>query len=79
MDFVNIGAGRGVSVLEIVDTFERVTGRHVQYRLGARRPGDVAEVWADTSKAWRLLGWRPEFSLEDALRDAWRWEERLRG
>ena len=78
MDFVNIGAGRGISVLEIVDTFERVTGRHVQYRLGARRPGDVAEVWADTSKAWRLLGWRPEFSLEDALRDAWRWEERLR-
>lgn len=78
LQFVNIGAGRGVSVLEIVETFERVTGKHVPYRIGARRQGDVPEVWADIKKAWRLLGWKPEFTLEDALRDAWKWEQTIR-
>ena len=78
MEYVNVGAGRGVSVLEIVETFERVTGQKVPYRIGARRAGDVPAIWADTAKAHRLLGWEPEFTLEDALRDAWRWEQTLR-
>ena len=75
---MNIGAGRGVSVLEIIETFEQVTGKHVPYRIGPRRSGDVAEIWADIKKAWRLLGWKPEYSLEDALRDAWKWEQTIR-
>lgn len=79
LQFVNIGAGRGVSVLEIIETFEQVTGKHVPYRMGPRRSGDVAEIWADIKKAWRLLGWKPEYSLEDALRDAWKWEQTIRG
>ena len=78
MEYVNVGAGHGVSVLEIVQTFERVTGQKVPYRIGARRAGDVPAIWADTAKAHRLLGWEPEFTLEDALRDAWRWEQTLR-
>lgn len=78
LQFVNIGAGRGVSVLEIIETFEQVTGKHVPYRIGPRRSGDVAEIWADIKKAWRLLGWKPEYSLEDALRDAWKWEQTIR-
>lgn len=78
MEYVNVGAGRGVSVLEIVETFERVTGQKVPYRIGARRAGDVPAIWADTAKAHRLLAWEPEFTLEDALRDAWRWEQTLR-
>lgn len=78
MEYVNVGAGRGVSVLEIVETFERVTAQKVPYRIGARRAGDVPAIWADTAKAHRLLAWEPEFTLEDALRDAWRWEQTLR-
>jgi len=75
----NVGAGRGITVLEIVKTFERVTGKKVNYELTARRAGDIEMVWADTSLAEKELGWRAERSLDEALLSAWRWEERRAG
>jgi UDP-glucose 4-epimerase len=71
---VNLGTGRGISVLELVRAFEKVTRRHVPYKIAARRAGDVAEVYADPSLAQQLLGWRAELDLEAMCRDAWRWQ-----
>ncbi|GAB6067743.1 UDP-glucose 4-epimerase GalE [Methylothermus subterraneus] len=70
----NLGTGRGYSVLEVVRAFAQVTGRPVPYRIVARRPGDVAEVYADPTLAAKELGWRAEFGIEAMVRDAWRWQ-----
>jgi UDP-glucose 4-epimerase len=71
---VNVGTGHGVSVREIVLTFERETGQRVPCREVARRDGDVAAVWADPGLAERELGWRAELDLAAMCRDAWRWQ-----
>lgn len=71
---LNLGTGRGVSVLEAVRAFERASGRSIPYERVARRAGDVAECYADPSLAERLLGWRAALSLDDMCRDAWRWQ-----
>jgi UDP-glucose 4-epimerase len=71
---VNLGTGRGVSVLELVQAFARASGREIPYEIVARRAGDVAQVYADPSLAQRLLGWRAELDLEAMCRDAWRWQ-----
>ena len=71
---VNLGTGRGVSVLELVHAFEEVSGRHIPYDIVDRRPGDVAEVYADPAMANRLLGWRTGLDIRDMCRDAWRWQ-----
>ncbi len=71
---VNLGTGRGISVLELVRTFEKVSGRPIPYEIVARRPGDVAAVYADPSLAQRLLGWRARFDVDAMCRDAWRWQ-----
>jgi UDP-glucose 4-epimerase len=71
---VNLGTGRGYSVLEVVDAFERVTGRKVAHEIVARRPGDSASSYADTSLAARELGWRARFGIEEMCRDSWRWQ-----
>lgn len=73
----NIGTGKGVSVLELINTFERVNGVTVPYEIGPRRPGDVASVYADPSKAEKLLGWKAEKTLEDSLKDAWNWQQTI--
>lgn len=70
----NLGTGNGHSVLEVVRTFERISGRIVPYRIEARRTGDVAECWACPDKAASELGWRATRSLEDMLADSWRWQ-----
>jgi UDP-glucose 4-epimerase len=75
----NLGTGTGHTVLEVVRTFERVTGVKLNYRVVERRPGDIEQVWADTSLANRELGWRAEKGLEEMLESAWRWEQRYRG
>jgi UDP-glucose 4-epimerase len=72
---VNLGAGRGVSVLEMIRAFEQASGRPVPYRIAARRPGDVARCYADASLAESLLGWRAERDLAAMCRDSWRWQE----
>jgi UDP-glucose 4-epimerase len=71
---VNLGTGRGYSVLEVVRAFERATGAAVPYEFEPRRAGDIAAYWADPSLANRELGWRSKFGLEDMCRDAWRWQ-----
>lgn len=71
---VNLGTGRGASVLELVTTFEQVTGKSVPFEIVARRDGDVAAVWADPTLAARELGWKAELDLAAMCRDAWRWQ-----
>jgi UDP-glucose 4-epimerase len=71
---INLGTGVGYSVLEMVAAFERAAGRPVPYRTQPRRPGDVAEVWADPAKAARVLGWHAEYGLDRMCEDAWRWQ-----
>ena len=70
----NLGTGKGTSVLELVRAFERATGVRVPYEIAPRRPGDIAECYADAGKARRVLGWHAEKSVEDMCRDAWRWQ-----
>ena len=72
---INLGAGRGYSVLEVVRAFEAASGCPVPYRIVDRRPGDVPEYWADPSLAASLLGWRTEYGLDAICRDAWHWQE----
>ena len=71
---VNLGTGRGVSVLELVRAFEQASGRSIPMEFVPRRPGDVAAVYADPSLAGQLLGWRAELDVEAMCRDAWRWQ-----
>ena len=73
---INLGTGRGTSVLELVQAFERASGREVAYEIVARRPGDVAEVYADPSLAHELLGWRAKLDIDAMCRDAWHWQSR---
>ena len=71
---VNLGTGRGVSVLELLHGFEKASGRPIPYQIVARRPGDVAEVYADPALARELLGWEASLDVEAMCRDAWRWQ-----
>jgi UDP-glucose 4-epimerase len=73
----NVGTGKGVSVLEVLHTFTAVNRVQLPFVLGPRRAGDVESVYADTQRCTEVLGWRAELGLEDALRDAWRWQQRL--
>lgn len=70
----NLGTGRGYSVLEMIAGFERVSGREIPYEIVARRPGDIAECYADPSTAASELQWRAQFDLERMLEDSWRWQ-----
>ncbi len=71
---VNLGTGKGVSVLDMIRTFETVNNCKVPYRITDRRPGDIAKCWADTTLANQLLGWTAKHDLQDMCRDAWRWQ-----
>lgn len=73
----NIGTGSGRSVLEVLHTFQAVNGVSVPHVMGPRRPGDVESVYADTARSREVLGWSADLGLEEALRDAWRWQQRL--
>lgn len=72
---VNLGTGQGVSVLDMVKAFEQASGRTIPYEIVERRPGDIAECWAQPSLAEQLLGWKASRSLEQMCEDAWRWQE----
>ena len=72
---VNLGTGRPVSVLEMVRAFEQASGRAVRYQLVARRPGDVAQCWADPALAQTLLGWSAQHGVDRMCQDAWRWQD----
>lgn len=72
VNIYNLGTGKGTSVLELVNTFEKVTGKKIKYRIVEKREGDIAEVYADPSKAKEELGWIAEYDIEDMCRDAYR-------
>ena len=74
----NLGTGEGSSVLEVVQAFEEVTGEKLSYKVVGRRPGDVVSVYADTTKANEILGWKTQRTMEEALASAWKWEQKLR-
>lgn len=76
-DYFNLGTGVGNTVLEVINSFERSTGVKINYEIVGRRAGDIEKVWADTSKANRLLGWHAEISLDDTMKSAWAWEKNL--
>lgn len=76
-EIFNLGTGNGVSVLEAIKAFEKVSGTKLNYTLGPRRPGDVVAIYADNTKAKKLLGWEPEYDIEDMMRTAWKWELKL--
>ena len=73
----NLGTGRGLSVLELVNTFQKVNGVKVPYRIVDRREGDIEKVWADPAFANKELGWTAQETVEETLRTAWKWELRL--
>src|SRR5690606_33012726 len=77
VDVFNIGTGKGNSVMELVNGFQEVTGVPINYEIGERRPGDVVSIFADVSKAEKVLGWKAEHNVNEALRDAWKWQEYL--
>jgi len=77
-EYFNIGTGTGVSVLEVVNTFEKATGVKVNYKIVDRRPGDIEKIYADTAMANTVLGWKAETSLSDTLLSAWNWEKKIR-
>ena len=72
----NLGTGKGYSVLEVLHAYERACGRALPYVVDARRPGDVAECWADPSKARRELGWEARYGIEKMCEDSWNWQQR---
>lgn len=76
-EYFNIGTGKGSSVLEIVNTFEKATGKKVPYKMAPRRAGDITAAYADTSLANKELGWKAELTLEDSLASSWKWQETL--
>ena len=78
VEIFNVGTGRGVSTLEVVEGFEKATGVKVNWTYAPRREGDIEKVWADPKKANEVLGWKAETSLEDTLRSAWKWQLKLR-
>ena len=75
----NIGTGKGSSVLEVVKTFEEVSGVKLNYSFVDRRLGDIISAYANTTKANTVLGWKSELTLKDALRSAWEWEKMING
>ena len=77
VEVFNVGTGKGTSVLEIIETFERVNGVKLPYVFVDRREGDVTEAFADTTRANEVLGWKAEQTLEQALASAWKWEQSL--
>ena len=73
----NLGTGKGSSVLEVINAFEKVSGLKLPYKIVSRREGDITEAYADTTKANEVLGWKAELSLEEALFSAWMWEQKI--
>ena len=72
----NIGTGQGYSVLEMINAFEQASGKKIAYQIVARRPGDIAECWADPAYAANDLGWKAKLGLQDMMQDAWRWQSK---
>ncbi len=70
----NLGIGQGVTVIEAIKAFEKVSGKKLNYEIGPRRPGDVIAIYSNYEKAKKRLGWEPEYGIEDIMRSSWEWE-----
>jgi len=79
VEVFNIGTGNGNSVLEVIETFEKISGQKLPYKIVNRREGDVMQAYADTEKANTILGWKAQSTLAKALQSAWIWEQKVRG
>ena len=77
-EIFNVGTGKGSSVLEAIKSFEKVSGKKLNYKIVDRRPGDITTAYADTTKANEVLGWKAEYTLEEAMNYAWIWEQKIR-
>lgn len=78
VEIFNIGTGTGLSVLELVNIFEKVSGKPLNYKIVGRREGDIEQIWAQPDKANNELGWKAEESVEDTMASAWKWQQQLR-
>ncbi len=78
LEYFNIGTGKGVSVLECIQSFEKVTGVKLPYKIVDRRAGDIEKIWANTTFANDELGWKAELSIDDCMLSAWNWEKQIR-
>lgn len=78
-DIFNIGTGKGSSVLEVIQSFEKVSSQKLNYIIGPKRKGDITKAYADTTKANTILNWKTELSLDQAILSAWEWEKKLQG
>lgn len=78
VEIFNLGTGNGVSVLELINLFEKVSGTSLNYKIVDRREGDIEKIWAQPDKANNVLGWKAEKSIEDTMSSAWKWQLRLR-
>lgn len=78
LEVFNIGTGNGVSVLQLIDAFERATGVKVPHKIVERRAGDIEKIWADPKKANEVLGWKAQETIEDTMLSAWKWQLKLR-
>jgi len=77
VDVFNVGTGNGTTVLEVIRAFENINGIKLNYKIGPRRPGDVEQIWADTSKVTEALSWKPQYGIEDMMKHAWAWQQGL--
>lgn len=77
VEIFNLGTGKGLSVLELIDSFQRATGVKVPYRIGARREGDIEKIWALPTKANEVLGWKAEVPVDETMKNAWAWQCRI--
>ena len=77
MEIFNIGTGKGSSVLEVIKAFEKASGKKLNYKIVGRREGDITSAYADTKRAKDILKWESKKTLEDALKDAWKWQKKL--
>lgn len=78
LEMCNIGTGQGSSVLEVIKSFEKVSSHKLNYKIGPRRSGDVISIYASADKSQQLLGWQAQKTLDEALADAWRWQQTLK-
>ena len=76
-DVFNIGTGKGVSVLQVIKSFEKVSNKKLNYIIGPKRKGDISQAYADTTKANIILNWKAELSLDQAILSAWEWEKKI--
>lgn len=77
-DIFNLGTGKGVTVREIIDAFEKNSGIKLNYETGPRRSGDIEAIFSDSSKAKKILGWKPEFDINEMMKSAWKWQRNLK-